>query len=93
MNCLKGWQRIGQEFGATGKRVKEWASAGAPIQHFGAEPVADMDGLWQWLLENRELAGDKSNEMGISAAAAKNLIPESGEKALLAAVLTGKRRR
>lgn len=92
MDCLKGWTRIGQTFGTTGKRAREWACAGAPILLFGNDPVCDADCLMQWLLENRELAGDRVNEIEISAARAKRMIPEDGEKALLAAALASKRR-
>lgn len=86
-----GWISIGRIFGATGKQVREWARAGAPVLLLGEKPVASVDDLWKWLLENREQAGDMVHELGPSAAEAKKIIPEDGRLALVAAV-AGRRR-
>ena len=86
MGFALGWVAIGRIFGATGKQVKEWAQAGAPILLLGDKPVASVDDLWKWLLDNREQAGDMIHEIGPSAAEAKKIIPEEGELALVAAV-------
>ncbi|MBD5417077.1 MAG: hypothetical protein HDR50_05340 [Desulfovibrio sp.] len=86
MDLALGWVAIGRIFGATGKQVKDWAQAGAPILLLGDKPVASVDDLWKWLLENREQAGDMVHELGPSAAETKKIIPEDEELALVAAV-------
>lgn len=86
MSYALGWVSIGRIFGATGRQVKEWAQAGAPVLLLGEKPVASVDDLWKWLLENREQAGDMVRELGPSAAEAKKIIPEDEELALVAAV-------
>lgn len=48
----KGWTEIGTQFGATGRRAREWFRAGAPIILIGEKPVTRLDDLWYWLLEN-----------------------------------------
>ena len=85
-------------FGATGKSAREWRQAGAPILLLGAKPVTRLDDLWFWLLDNKQavevtgdMDGDLSGLEGMSAAQAKKAIGDSGEKALVAAVL-GKNR-
>lgn len=92
MGYALGWVSIGRTFGATGKQVKEWAQAGAPVLLLGDKPVARVDDLWKWLLENREQAGDMVHELGPTAAEAKKIIPEDGELALVAA-MAGRRKR
>ena len=69
-----------------GQTVKEWHAAGAPILLLGEKPVTRLDDLWLWLLEHRQDL--EIDSPGMSAAAAKATIPECGQSALLAAVLT-----
>ena len=84
-----GWKSIGEAFGATGKSARAWRRAGAPILLLGEKPVTRRDDLWYWLLDHRTEAGDGPDVSGMSAAAAKKVVPESGEAALVAAVLGG----
>ena len=51
MNFAKGWKEIGTVFGVSGKEVKAWYADGAPILILGEKPVAELGGLWRWLLE------------------------------------------
>lgn len=87
MNVIAGWTEIARAFGATISMVKGWAKSGAPILLFGKNPVTRGDDLWEWLLANRDRAGDRIHEVGMSAARAKKLIPEDGKLALVAAAL------
>ena len=80
-----GWKEVGTVFGVPVKTVKVWHEQGAPILLLGEKPVTRLDDLWLWLLEHRQALEVDSS--GMSAAAAKAVIPEDGEKALLAAVL------
>lgn len=87
MSYIRGWANIGKIFGVSGKVVRTWAIAGAPVLQLGANPVTRLDDLWAWLLEHRNEIEEYARDCAMSANAAKRLIPEDGEKALLAAIL------
>lgn len=104
MQFARGFNDIGRPFGVKSKVVREWLAEGAPILVLnGRTPVAELEGLWVWLLEHKKslspLPRAKKAEKGtqqrikmadygvLSAAKAKEIMGDGGEKALLAAIL------
>lgn len=85
MEFVKGWFEIGLVFGVTKKTVQSWYESDAPILLLGSKPVAEVGRLWEWLLDT--YGGKNREPLGMSAAEAKKLFPDGGEKALVAAVL------
>lgn len=85
MEFVRGWFEIGSVYGVSGKEVKAWYADDAPILLLGNRPVAELGRLWNWLLTT--YGGKNREPLGMSAAEAKKLFPDGGEKALVAAVL------
>lgn len=63
MQFIRGWARIGEIFGVSGKVVMQWEQEGAPILVFENKPLTRLDDLWYWLLDSRKRpCGVKSNK-------------------------------
>ena len=80
-----GWLEIGKVYGVNRQAVQNWYTLGAPILLLGTKPVAELGRLWEWLLAQY---GKEREPLGLSAAQAKTMFPDDGEKALVASVLT-----